>query len=281
MQTAILSRLQYVLVMFLAASRIPSVTAQTPNPDAQACQTASAIISICISASPELSTATAFSSTASCACYSSSSWAPGVFDNYHAACYAFYSTASPALVEQASSYFHGPIPSDPCSEAGNVLRATRIATDTTLKLPQTTDPANAPCRYVESVASSCARASPASVNTPGQSAAFPASCLCYGSAGTNGALTAWKPMVFDNSWAACINYFSTANPAQYTSITASPGFEITPCADAGDVRSASTTSSASSALSPPITTPTTGGSGLLVVGGLDWQVCIQLRFILH
>ncbi|KAH8878614.1 hypothetical protein GQ53DRAFT_833015 [Thozetella sp. PMI_491] len=179
------------------------VFGQVTDTNALACGTANAIVSICRSINPALVTASQFYSSAPCLCYSSTAWAPGIFDHYHSLCYSYLSTASPAYVASATSINHGPIPSDPCRLVGNILTAPVTVTDTALSITQPTDVGYSACQSVGNVVNNCEQLSPGfSTQTDPKTLA---SCLCYSG-------LAWKPSSFDNAWSSCVKYYSTAVP---------------------------------------------------------------------
>lgn len=223
------------------------VLAQITESNALGCATANAIISICHSISPALSTATAFYLSAPCLCYSSSAWAPSIFDNAHTRCYSYLSTASPQYVASATSVLGGPIPSAPCSQVGNLLQASTTATETSLFISQTTDVNYQACNVVQNAARYCQSMTPAfsTMTDPKEQA----SCLCY-----SGFL--WKPTLFDNAWGSCLKFYSTGAVSQYTALANRPGgITSAPCALAGDVRAGATTAD-----STPMATPTQTGA---------------------
>ncbi|KAI1618809.1 hypothetical protein EDD36DRAFT_43279 [Exophiala viscosa] len=72
-----------------------------------------------------------FSVEASCLCYSSSTYAPFIYDDYQAQCLAYLSTASTSFY----SYLSGDeVPRAPCSIVGNVASGPVAATTTTAAL---------------------------------------------------------------------------------------------------------------------------------------------------
>jgi hypothetical protein len=225
----------YIAVLSLAI--LERVIAQVTDKNVQACNICGALSSYCVSVSPELAKATTFAPSAPCLCYVSTAWAPDVWDNYLASCYSYYSTASPALVASVTSLNHGPLPTDPCRRAGNVLGATKTLTDTELSISSPTDPGIIACNTVNGILSNCERVSPGFATLTDTNRI--ASCMCYSG-------LAWKPSVFDDAWGTCLRFYSTAAPSAYFSLTASGIVVTTPCARAGDVRAGSTSSMPSS-----------------------------------
>lgn len=239
------------LLLALIVSSFPHFAcSQSTDRNVLGCVTANLIVSICHSLTPSLRTATAFTQSAPCLCYSSSAWAPGIFDAAHSLCYSYLSTASPAYVASATSINRGPIPSTPCRLAGNVLLATTTATDTSLFLSQTTDVNYMACTSVQNALSNCEILSPgfASLTDPKTQA----SCICYSG-------LVWKPTLFDNAWKSCLTFYSTAATAQFSAVTAA-GLTSTPCALAGDVRAGSKTVTGSAGVTE--TGKSSGGVGI-------------------
>lgn len=89
---------------------------RTVTGNSAACNSWNAIEITCSIATPSFM-ALPFSVEASCLCYSSSSYAPFIYDNYLDQCLAYLSTANTAFY---ASLDGDQLPRSPCSEAGNV-----------------------------------------------------------------------------------------------------------------------------------------------------------------
>jgi len=152
-----------------------------------------------------------FPDQASCLCYNAmTSWIPQAFDQYYASCWEYFASASPGGYASITSAV-GPITSDPCQKAGNVIA--------------TTDSGRAACATVTSILpSQCAQKTPGFSSLP---FAEQASCLCYSG-------TSWAPQQYDTALASCFNYVSTAAPSQYSELTANGPLSTARCQSLGN-----------------------------------------------
>jgi hypothetical protein len=176
----------------------------------------------------------AFTVQASCLCYSGAIWQPSVFDDDFDTCLQHLSTASPSAY---SALGGDTLPTDPCAQAGNVVAntagsgggvstssaATGGSASLTTPTPTATgshDPNAVACSSWDSILLSCSASIPSFSALP---FSVEASCLCYES-------STYAPTIYDNYWASCLNYFSTASPALYSSSLGGDAILRTPCA---------------------------------------------------
>ncbi|KAL8915643.1 MAG: hypothetical protein Q9172_006812 [Xanthocarpia lactea] len=113
-------------------SSFPTTTAPA---DANAgCSSLSSKQSSCKAATPGFEYIIAWSSQASCFCYSSSSYVPRTFDNYYSSCLSYLETADTELY---SSYTIGNnvAISTPCASIGNLEEATTRGRDIVSRTP--------------------------------------------------------------------------------------------------------------------------------------------------
>lgn len=186
-------------------------------------------ISYCNSVSPGFTT---FNPTAQapCLCYSSTSWAPGLFDGVAVTCANYISTAvsSDYSIFSALAGF--------CISVGDVLNSLPSAAATTTPsgrssrffITTTTAAGTAAssavptdCSLVQDALSYCESVTPGFLTF---NPTYQAPCLCYSSA-------SWAPDVFDRAMTTCGNYASTANPSDYSVFSTFAGF----CTSVGDV----------------------------------------------
>lgn len=113
-------------VIATPASANHSSTTATISGNSAACNSWNAIEFSCSEAIPSF-TNLPFSVEASCLCYSSSTYAPFVYDGYQAQCLAYLSTASPSFY---GSLGGDQLPRAPCSLVGNVAGGPVAATTT-------------------------------------------------------------------------------------------------------------------------------------------------------
>lgn len=95
---------------------VTSSSTTTVTGNSAACNSWDAMEITCSNAIPSF-TALPFSVEASCLCYSSSSYAPFIYDNYLDQCLAYLSTADTTFY---ASLGGDQLPRSPCSEVGNV-----------------------------------------------------------------------------------------------------------------------------------------------------------------
>lgn len=67
------------------------------------CAPAISIMNSCVSEDVRFATVTDHSSQAACACYTSSTWAPTVFNSAYKSCLSYYVTAIPSVYKQLTS----------------------------------------------------------------------------------------------------------------------------------------------------------------------------------
>lgn len=231
------------------------------------CSAIGALFSIC-----DIGTVSQESTDAAgCLCYSSSSWAPQIFDGAVSSCADYAQTALPSNVYSLASAFEGfctsvgdyqnsPSPAARTSASGapatsaSAARSSSAAATTSPKptAVATTRSAvasgsasasgsvdiftNSACSYLSFAFSFCDSASPG-FSTMDASSRAP--CLCYSS-------TKWSPDGFDGPVETCADYLSTAAPSLYPTFSAIEGF----CSSVGDL-----------ANEPDSGASTTGGSG--------------------
>jgi len=159
----------------------------------------------------------AFTDQASCLCYNTmTSWVPQTFDQYWASCLTYFASASPEGYASITSA-DGPIATDPCQVAGNVITATAGGSAGGSGL--------AACSTVLSILpSQCAQKTPGFSSLPWTEQA---SCLCYSG-------TIWAPQQYDTDLGSCYNYFSTADPSDYSGLTANGPLPSSPCHSLGN-----------------------------------------------
>ena len=105
----------------LPATITPPPAISTLSPGQQACDLYIDILSICNYSTPGLITFTDFSSEAPCLCYSSSSWAPSIYDGYLGTCISYLSASNPAEYSSVTFAAGGPPVTTPCEKVGDVL----------------------------------------------------------------------------------------------------------------------------------------------------------------
>jgi len=210
---------------------------------------------------------------AGCLCYSSSSWAPQIFDEAVSSCAVYAETAIPQAYTLVSDFegFCTAVGDYQASPSPAARTTTPIAPVTTAPVvgvttsPEPTPIATTP--VILPAASSSAAAASGSVDifsnpacsflsyafsfcnsaTPGFStmdASLQAPCLCYSS-------TKWSPNGFDGPVQTCADFVSTAEPSAYPTFAAVEGF----CSSVGDVEIGAAATSSGAAASA------TGGSG--------------------
>ncbi|KAL9612404.1 MAG: hypothetical protein Q9167_002998 [Letrouitia subvulpina] len=116
------------------------------------------------------------------------------------------------------------------------------------------------CSSFESILDRCAGATPGFEDIVGFSSS--ASCLCYSRSN-------FRPSIFDNYWASCLDFVSTASPSFYASLNDDGSIPTTPCASIGDVRSrpSGVVGGPEGSNSSPSETPSTGEVGGPQPGG--------------
>lgn len=100
-----------------ASASLPSFTGGSAGGE-RACSSFLSIVDRCAGATPGFDDIVGFSSSASCVCYSSSTFRPSIFDGFWGSCLDFFSTASPSFY--ASLNDDGTIPSTPCASVGDI-----------------------------------------------------------------------------------------------------------------------------------------------------------------
>ena len=235
------------------------MASQNADLNSEACEALDLVYTICEGIDTDFARYTTFASRASCLCYSSTYWVPEIYDAVASSCIDWYSTADPVELSIATRSNGGPLTTDPCFRAGNVLDLPRtgdIGTtsgplvtssasgtsssssdddvnvtgrQTTFSPPlitspplPTNDPNARACSSIVDKLSACES------STPGFTAisdfSEQASCLCY--AGHS----AWAPNLFDGAWGSCFEYYRTESPGFYGSIS---DMGTTPCESAG------------------------------------------------
>ena len=101
----------------------PPSTTTTYSPGQLACLSEGEYISICNSLTPGFVSLTDFSLQAPCLCYSSTSWAPSIYDGYHSSCLNWYSTADPSDYFSITAEGTAPPVTAPCQKVGDVVAA--------------------------------------------------------------------------------------------------------------------------------------------------------------
>lgn len=202
---------------------------------------------------------------ATCLCYSSTSWAPTLFDGAASTCASYAKTADPAdysVISELQGF---------CSSVGNVKPASISVSTTRLSAssafqstsvgsassplitsaPKTSSTTlNPGCSTVDFALSYCSSVSPGFLS---MDVSEQAPCLCYSSSSFN-------PAFFDSAVQTCANYVSTAAPDLYTDISALEKF----CSSAGDVLHASSIGVPSGS---PVTNSAKGSSTPLTGNG--------------
>lgn len=184
----------------------------------------------------------AFDQQASCLCYSSSVWAPSIYDDYVETCVEYLSTASPSFY---SSVLGGSTsPTAPCAElaASSNSSGTRTGSAGPLKTSSASYDANAAaCTSWDAIAVACSQETSSFNALP---FSVEASCLCYSGA-------SYAPSIYDGYWGSCLSFYKTANSTFYSSQLGGDNVAKTPCAAEGNVRGgSSTTGTASSGATP-------------------------------
>jgi hypothetical protein len=113
------------------------------------------------------------------------------------------------------------------------------------------DPGGAACLQVNSVLKSCESQTSGWSTEPDSSKA---SCFCYSS-------LSWQPAVYDGNYSLCLDFFSTASAAAYSSIVNAQNFSVSPCSALGDVRGPANASAS------PTTSVMTSSSSMSFIGG--------------
>lgn len=88
------------------------------DPNFRACAQFETIVDECNSQTPGFTDLSKFSSQASCLCYTSSTFAPSIFDGYVESCIAYFSSASPRAYSSLTSGTQGS-----CSAVGDVVNS--------------------------------------------------------------------------------------------------------------------------------------------------------------
>lgn len=168
----------------------------------------------CAAANPSFTLLTAFASQAPCLCYSSSTWAPDVYDSALATCLSYLATASPVYYTS----LNGPnLPRTPCLEVASLVSPGASGVTSS---PASSDPYYSACLSFEAISSSCNAEVPGFATMP---ISAEENCLCY----TSGT---YAPSIFDGYWASCLTYYSTASPAIYSSSLDGDAGVRSPCA---------------------------------------------------
>jgi hypothetical protein len=115
--------------------------------------------------------------------------------------------------------------------------------------------ADSSCNAFTSIFASCTSATPGITDLPFSVAA---SCFCYSS-------SIWKPSAYDGAVATCLAYFSTADPAYYSSLSESGGIQTTQCQEVGNVI---TSASAFKTTSAPTLSPS---AGAILTSCASWE----------
>jgi hypothetical protein len=275
--------LGYLPILALSANFLDSippqdkVAARVAAPDPQAsdngafyCSAIGDLFSIC-----DIGTVSqAATDAAGCLCYSSTSWAPQIFDGAVSSCADYAQTALPDAYTLAVA-FEGF-----CTSVGDYQASPSPAARTTTPIsPPTTAPvvgfttspnptpiattpvatvaassgsaaasgsvdifSNSACSYVSYAFDFCNSVSPGFST---MDATVQAPCLCYSS-------TSWDPTFFDGAVQTCADFVSTAEPSAYPTFAAVEGF----CSSIGDVGNPLRSKTSTGALASA-----TGGSG--------------------
>lgn len=263
----------------VARAPINHLVGRAPQADdlgAEICSDITALFSICNSATPGIFSS-ATTDIAGCLCYSSTVWAPTIFDSAVSSCAVYASTALPASDYSIASAFEGF-----CTSVGDYQKNANPGSSPTSNVPTTASPTpggtlspsptpaattptakpsasgsvgssvdiltNSACSYVDFALSFCNSATPG-FSTMDVSKQAP--CLCYSS-------TKWSPNGFDGPVKTCADYVLTADPSIYSDFTSVEGF----CSSIGDVTLAG-------ASGKPTGASATGGIGIGIgAGGL-------------
>jgi hypothetical protein len=213
------------------------------DPNASACGTVSAILSVCESLTPGFTSFTNFNFQAPCLCYASTYWYPNGYDGWLGSCYAGYKTANPTAYASFTASIQGPPDTTPCHQVGNILSSSQFTGPVTalyqpMSTPSITDINESACATLNVAAGCCDSI------TPGFSTItdfrVQASCYCYSG-------LVWDPSAYDAQWGSCVKYISTASPSLYSEVSAggAPVLTSTPCAAVSgilDIRQSSTSS---------------------------------------
>ncbi|TVY80711.1 hypothetical protein LSUE1_G003571, partial [Lachnellula suecica] len=179
---------------------LPNAPAPTPPPslkDNPSCQLVGEALAICGSLTPSFKDLPA-TSQAECLCYSSTIWAPEIFDSAVKYCADFASTAATAAYP-AMSNLQGF-----CTTVGDIT--TRPASNSAAATSQgysSNGSGNGPCGTMNNLMAQCAN------QTPGFASLQPADqakCLCYPNGGS------FAPAPFDNAVASCYQVAKTQAP---------------------------------------------------------------------
>jgi hypothetical protein len=203
-----------------------------------------AALGICNSLTPGFTTMNP-SAQAHCLCYSSTVWAPNIFDGAVGQCAGFASTAAPAAYAPLANL------EGFCESIGDIEGPKSTTAMTTTYTKVVASQTNPGCAAVTSALVSCMG------KTTGFEDMEPteqAKCFCYDSA------TSWAPTQFDNDVSACAYYAETAGSSYstfYPAVTPLMGL----CASAGNILSTRMPNpvSTSIATSPAPTSPPDGG----------------------
>ncbi|CAG8978583.1 hypothetical protein HYALB_00011731 [Hymenoscyphus albidus] len=181
------------------------------------------------------------SSQAHCLCYSSTAWAPSLFDSAVKSCAAFASESATSAYSALANI------EGFCTGIGDVARpASNVATTTWALATTTPAVVLSACGAMRSLEGGCAVASPGFAMMDNWAKAR---CLCYSPAGS------WAPAVFDDAVDACNRVARTAAPGTFATVAAWEGF----CGNMGDVIHGS----AGLVLTPALTGSLVTSSGLL------------------
>ena len=203
-----------------AANLRPLLPRRNSDPGSTSCEPWLSIEDSCTAQTSNF-VSLAFTVQASCLCYSGAVWQPSVFDNDFDTCIQHLSTASPSAY---SALGGDTLPTDPCAQAGNVV-ANTAGGSASLTTPTPTatgsqDPNAIACSSWDAILLSCSASVPSFSALP---FSVEASCLCYES-------STYAPTIYDNYWASCLNYFSTASPTLYSSSLGGDAMPRAPCA---------------------------------------------------
>ncbi len=171
------------------------------GPNSASCKALTSFEAACASATPGFLTLDP-AKQYSCLCFTSSTFAPSVYQNYHDGCLSYLSTASPALYSSIGGH---DLPPDYCVSASQALATTAAYV--------------AACSSWDSLVSSCAALTPSFTHL---SFSRQARCLCHVSSST---------YAYDGYFASCLQYFSLVEPRQWSQ-AGGQNAVTTPCAAA-------------------------------------------------
>lgn len=215
-----------------------------PRDVAGSCSYVAFAIDFCEGVSPGFDNL-ATSLQAPCLCYSSSSWAPSIFDDAIKTCADFASTADPENYSDLAHFegfctFAGDVLKTPAAKSASTTsvaaKSTPSSTASVTTAPPTTSPpttsppstassvalnSNPGCSFVSFAFSYCNSVSPGFSKFDLTSQA---PCLCYSS-------TSWAPQSFDVPLSSCADFVKTASPPAYSGFSELEGF----CTVIGDV----------------------------------------------